>query len=115
MKELWILLGFITMTLGIIGIVLPILPTTPFFLVTAYAFNKGSNRVSNWFLKHPIVQKYVADLQMTKMKKWVLNISVDGILMVYIFIVDVMIIRMLLILLIISKHYVFHKYITIKQ
>jgi hypothetical protein len=115
MKELWILLGFITMTLGIIGIVLPILPTTPFFLVTAYAFNKGSKRFSNWFLKHTIVQKYVADLQMTKMKKWVLNISVDGILMVYIFIVDVMIIRILLILLIISKHYVFHKYIPIKQ
>lgn len=115
MKELWILLGFITMTFGIIGIVLPILPTTPFFLVTAYAFNKGSKRFSNWFLKHTIVQKYVADLQMTKMKKWVLNISVDGILMVYIFIVDVMIIRILLILLIISKHYVFHKYIPIKQ
>jgi hypothetical protein len=115
MKELWILLGFITMTFGIIGIVLPILPTTPFFLVTAYAFNKGSKRFSNWFSKHPIVQKYVADLQMTKMKKWVLNISVDGILMVYIFIVDVMIIRILLILLIISKHYVFHKYIPIKQ
>jgi uncharacterized membrane protein YbaN (DUF454 family) len=115
MKELWILLGFITMTLGIIGIVLPILPTTPFFLVTAYAFNKGSKRFSNWFLKHTIVQKYVADLQMTKMKKWVLNISVDGVLMVYFFIVDVMIIRILLILLIISKHYVFHKYIPIKQ
>lgn len=115
MRELWIILGLITMTLGIIGIVLPILPTTPFFLVTAYAFNKGSKRFSNWFLKHSIVQKYLADLQMTKTKKWVLNIGVDVILIVYIVIFDVMIIQMLLILLMITKHYVFHKYVTIKQ
>ena len=39
-KYLYIALGFIALGLGIIGIILPVLPTTPFLLVTSYCFAK---------------------------------------------------------------------------
>ena len=63
MKELWIFLGLVTMTLGIIGIILPVLPTTPFFLVTTYSFTKGSTRFHRWFTNIPFVQKYLSKME----------------------------------------------------
>ncbi|QMS84384.1 YbaN family protein [Candidatus Xianfuyuplasma coldseepsis] len=111
MRELWILLGLLSMGLGIIGIVLPILPTTPFFLVTAYSFTRGSDRFSNWFHNIPLVQKHLTSLAMTKRKKWTLNIAVDTILITYFFLFDTTVVRITLIALILIKHIVFFKYV----
>ncbi len=51
MKRLfYLILGFVCLGLGCIGIVLPILPTVPFFLVTAFCFTRSSKRLHTWFV-----------------------------------------------------------------
>lgn len=53
MKYLWISLGWISVTLGFLGIFLPLLPTTPFLLLAAFSFSKGSEPLHNWLITHP--------------------------------------------------------------
>lgn len=48
----YIAVGWLAVGLGLIGVVLPGLPTTPFMLVAAYSFSKGSPRLRNWLLDH---------------------------------------------------------------
>ena len=55
----WIVLGFICLGLGIIGIIMPILPTTPFFIVTVVCFAKGSERLERWFMSSSFHEKYI--------------------------------------------------------
>ena len=60
MKRLFFLiLGCICLALGCIGIVLPILPTVPFFLVTVFCFANSSRRLHDWFLSTPLYQKHL--------------------------------------------------------
>ena len=59
-------LAFICIGLGCIGIVLPILPTTPLFLLAVVLFAKGSKRFHRWFLSTGLYQKYLADFVATR-------------------------------------------------
>lgn len=61
MKIVYAILGFISLALGIIGIILPILPTTPFLLLTAFLFTKSSDRLNNWFKSTKIYEKHLKD------------------------------------------------------
>lgn len=49
----WRAAGLISLALGVVGIVVPLLPTTPFLLLAAYCFGRGSQRLLNWLLNHP--------------------------------------------------------------
>lgn len=48
-KILYIFIGCISLGLGIIGVILPILPTVPFVLLAALCFAKSSERLDGWF------------------------------------------------------------------
>ena len=51
-RAIWVVAGFIALSVGIIGIFLPILPTTSPLLLAAFCFARGSTRINNWLLNH---------------------------------------------------------------
>lgn len=57
LRFLWVLLGCLCLVLGTIGVVLPILPTVPFYLVTLFCFAKGSEKLHTWFLGTDLYKK----------------------------------------------------------
>ena len=52
-RYFWLALGFLATGCGIAGAVLPLVPTTPFMLLAAYAFAKSSPRFHGWLVNHP--------------------------------------------------------------
>lgn len=60
LSVLYIVLGSIMLGLGVIGIILPILPTVPFFLATAYFYAKGSKRFHFWFINSKLYKRYIS-------------------------------------------------------
>lgn len=51
-RVLWIVGGGLAFLLGVIGIVLPVMPTVPFVLLAAFCFSRGSARCERWILEH---------------------------------------------------------------
>ena len=58
-RILWITLGFISLGLGTVGIVLPFLPTVPFYLATVFCFAKSSKRLHDWFIGTSLYKKHL--------------------------------------------------------
>lgn len=58
-KIFFIVIGCICLALGSIGIVLPILPTVPFYLVTAFCFAKSSEKLHTWFINTNLYKKHL--------------------------------------------------------
>jgi uncharacterized membrane protein YbaN (DUF454 family) len=50
----WLIVGLVALALGAIGIALPLLPTTPFILVAAFAFAQSSEKLHQWLLDHNV-------------------------------------------------------------
>lgn len=54
-------LGWLAVALALVGVFLPILPTTPFLLVAAWAFAKSSRRMRIWLYEHPRFGRFLQD------------------------------------------------------
>ncbi len=53
LRLVWIAFGWAALGLGVVGIVLPLLPTTPLVLLAAACFGRGSPRLRTWLIEHP--------------------------------------------------------------
>jgi uncharacterized membrane protein YbaN (DUF454 family) len=63
MKRMWWAIGGITaLVAGVIGIALPLLPTTPFILLAAFCFDRSSPRLHTWLINHghfgPLIENW---------------------------------------------------------
>ncbi|WP_332854505.1 YbaN family protein [Duganella sp. S19_KUP01_CR8] len=63
MKIFLNLVGCLAVALGILGIFLPLLPTTPFLLLASACFARGSTRLHHWLQTNPIFGKYLRDYE----------------------------------------------------
>ena len=63
MKILLVVLGCISCVLGIVGIFVPLLPTTPFLLLSAALWVRSSPRLYGWLLAHPCFGEYVRNFR----------------------------------------------------
>jgi hypothetical protein len=56
---IYISAGFVCVALGVAGIPTPLLPTTPFLLLAAFCFTRGSERWHRWLMTHPTLSPYI--------------------------------------------------------
>ena len=120
MKILLICLGFVSLGLGLLGIALPVLPTTPFLLLASFCFAKGSKRFHDWFVSTKIYKKYLEDFvthrSMTFKNKLTILIPVSLILIITFIFVDKLVVRIILSILFVGKYlYFFTQIKTISE
>lgn len=91
-RTLLVIAGFLSLGVGLIGVVLPVLPTTPFLLLSSYCFVKGSKRFDRWFKGTKIYKKHLEEFvntrAMTKKQKWTLLLLADFMMMFPFILVD---------------------------
>jgi uncharacterized membrane protein YbaN (DUF454 family) len=63
MRAFYTFVGILSLALGVLGIFLPLLPTTPFLLLAAFCFLRGSARMHAWLMSHRILGPYIRDFQ----------------------------------------------------
>ena len=111
MKIIYVILGFISMGLGIAGSFLPGLPTVPFLLLASFFFARGSERFHGWFTQTRIYKNYLEDFEknrsMTLKAKIGLLCLSSTMIAFPIFLLKNNYLRLALILVIIFKYYYF--------
>ncbi len=79
-RLIFLVIGCVSLGLGCVGIVLPILPTVPFFLLTVFCFSQSSQRLHDWFVNtkmyHKHLESFVQKKGMTVRTKMTILISV---------------------------------------
>ena len=110
-KMLLVVCGLISVGLGLLGVILPILPTTPFLLLASVCFVKGSERFDCWFKSTKLYKKhlenFVQNRQMTLKQKWTILLTADAMLCFPFFLVDHLYMRIGLVVLVVVKFYYF--------
>lgn len=119
-KYMYVTAGIISVILGSIGVILPVLPTTPFLLLASFCFAKGSKRFENWFKSTKLYKKhlesFVNNRAMTLKQKWTLLLFADFMMMFPLIILDSLIVKGIIVIVIICKYYYFFTQIeTIKE
>jgi len=63
MKPIYNAAGVLALLLGILGLFLPLLPTTPFLLLASWCFARGSERLHRWLLSHRVFGEYLRNFE----------------------------------------------------
>ncbi|TDQ57150.1 hypothetical protein EDC45_1543 [Mesocricetibacter intestinalis] len=90
MKIIYILCGIICLGLGILGVILPGLPATPFLLATLYFFSKSSPRLHHWFTQTGLYRNHLQSFSeqralSKKAKTYILTIATTVLLIGFYF------------------------------
>ena len=118
-KLLWLMIGIVSMVLGAIGVVLPVLPTTPFLLLASFCFAKGSDRFYKWFIGTKLYKKhlesFVTSRSMTLKTKLCILLPASAMLILAMLAMSNIYGRVLIVFLIIFKYiYFFTRIETVK-
>ncbi len=103
LRAVFVILGLICVGLGTLGIVLPVLPTTPFILLAAYFFVRSSPRLHAWLMRHPRYGPMIRKFQ--KGQGLTLRVKLTSLAMAYatvtvsIIVVDLLPVRIFLVVL----------------
>ncbi|MFP7298816.1 YbaN family protein [Neobacillus niacini] len=110
-KFLYIVIGFVALGFGVLGLILPVLPTTPLLLLASFCFVKGSERFEHWFkgtkLYKRHLETFVKERAMTLKQKLTILLFADVMIAIPIIILDSLIVRVMLAAVVIYKYYYF--------
>ena len=110
-KYFYITVGLISVVLGTIGVILPILPTTPFLLLASFCFARGSDRFNNWFVSTKLYKKhldsFVRERSMTLKDKICILAFADFMLMFPLILIDSIFMKAVIVVVILFKFYYF--------
>jgi len=85
-RYIYLILGWIAVVLGLIGVLLPVLPTTPFMILAAFLFTKGSPKARAWLIDHahfgPHIQNWEASGAIAPRAKRAAVLAMSGVLLV---------------------------------
>lgn len=78
-RWLFVGLGSLFLAIGVVGIIVPVLPTTPFLLLTAFFYARGSRRCHGWLMKNRVFGRHLDDYLSGrgiswKVKTWALTV-----------------------------------------
>ena len=111
MRNIYLMIGMISFGLGFIGIVLPILPTTPFLLLAGFCFARSSKRVHNWFVSTKAYQRHLEPFVQKRamtLKTKICILSLASFMLAFpLFLTDLWWLRVFIIGLYIFKYYYF--------
>lgn len=100
-RALYLILGFVSFGIGVLGAFLPVLPTTSFMLVSAWAFAKSSPRFLKWLRSTKIYQNYGAEFEdgkgIQRKKKYRIITITWAIMFVSMYFVDILWVRLFII------------------
>ncbi|GHU67824.1 hypothetical protein AGMMS49983_19570 [Clostridia bacterium] len=84
MKVVFLIIGLLSVGLGAVGVVLPFLPSVPFFLLALYCFARSSERLHTWFMSTSLYTKHLKSFTerraMSKRTKLSIMISVTAVM-----------------------------------
>mgnify|MGYP001309153160 FL=1 len=75
MKMILLICGFLALGLGVLGIFLPVLPTTPFLLLALACFGRSSDRLYDWIVRHKTLGQYINHYRSGRGLPWSVKIK----------------------------------------
>lgn len=119
-RILWLLAAFLTLALGTVGVILPVLPTTPFLLLSSFCFARGSERFHRWFLNTKLyrnhLDSFVRDRAMTLKTKFYILLPASAMLLIAMYMMSNLPGRLFILFLIFFKYiYFFTKIRTVRE